>query len=789
VDGQNVREKFAVDVVKDEPKAMRRNGREWALLAFFLLIATLFYAPLLLGLRAFPDGDFVHHFFPFSLYQFQAITEMRLPVWNPYTYGGHPFLADVQAAVFYPISNVIYGLTLFVSDAAARFYLLEVEAVLHTALGGWFAYLWTRDLSGSRWGGIIGGATFALSGYVTGYAPLQLAVLRTAIWLPLLFWCLGRGWQQPRQWRWWLGSVIALSTAFLAGHSQSFMLLGYAAAFWVWFLLLAQRPIRVAAVIGVIAVVAISFLLVSAQWLPSLEFVRYSVRANVDYAFVSGGLGWADFWQLLLPAVLTQYSPLYIGVAGATLAVIVLYTAWENKATGSASGELLLPRRAGMLFCLCLTLFGLLASLGGNGPLYPILYRIAPGWSWFRGQERAAYLVVVGLCGLAAYGMAAIPELSPQTRRRAAMVAGVVVVAVVYAFGLLWQLPGHTAIDHATYLLVAGVTLLGGLATALMVALPGWSTRRSTLVVALAVANLIWANAGTNQQPGSPQARALVAPEVTALVNAVHERPNAANGLPGRVYNEYRAYDDYGMRSQIEDVWGSSPLRLARYSALFDQFPLDRMWRLLGVEHILTWRHDLFGPSDLLAQFPQEKDTTYLHRLPEANPRAWVVSGVEIADDSKTLAQLADHQFDLDKIALLGPENSAFGEISAASTVTSSVVLVRRSAESYDVTVQSSGDGLLLVSDVWLPGWEIVGISCNSGKCPATDVQSRPYFSPMRADLTLLGIWVPVGKSSFTLRYHPQSVRLGLSISGITLLCVLLLALWHSIGRRRRAVT
>src|SRR5690606_16367597 len=132
------------------------------------------------------DGDFTHHFFPFSVYQHQQLAAGKLAVWNPFAYGGHPFLADVQAAIFYPISNLILFLTLPVTDEAARLYWLHVEAVLHTTLAGWFAYLWLRDLTTSRWGGVIGGLCFALSGYITGYAPLQLAVLRTAVWLPLV---------------------------------------------------------------------------------------------------------------------------------------------------------------------------------------------------------------------------------------------------------------------------------------------------------------------------------------------------------------------------------------------------------------------------------------------------------------------------------------------------------------------------------------------------------------------------------------------------------------------------
>jgi hypothetical protein len=54
----------------------------------------------------------------------------------------------------------------------------------------------------------------------------------------------------------------------------------------------------------------------AAQLWPSLEFTRYSVRANVDYAFVSGGFPLSDTWQMLMPGILTVYSPLYVGIVG-----------------------------------------------------------------------------------------------------------------------------------------------------------------------------------------------------------------------------------------------------------------------------------------------------------------------------------------------------------------------------------------------------------------------------------------------------------------------------------------
>ena len=128
-------------------------------------MGVLFYAPVLLNLRTFPDGDFTHHFLPFSMFQQQEMFCRRLPVWNPYTYGGHPFLADVQAAVFYPLSTLLLALTLPWRDAGARLYFLQIEAVVQVILGGIFTYLLARELTGSRWAGLLAGITFAFSGY------------------------------------------------------------------------------------------------------------------------------------------------------------------------------------------------------------------------------------------------------------------------------------------------------------------------------------------------------------------------------------------------------------------------------------------------------------------------------------------------------------------------------------------------------------------------------------------------------------------------------------------------
>jgi hypothetical protein len=370
----------------DTPRARRREI--WRALLILAGLAAFFYAPILLTLRTFPDGDFTHHFLPFSLFQQQELLAGRLPLWNSYTYSGHPFLADVQAAVYYPISNLLLALTLPLTDPAARLYFLQVEAIVQVALGGWFTYLLVRQLTHRHDAGLAAGLCFAFSGYLTGYPPVQLAVLRTVIWLPLILWALLNAVAAPRRWSWgWLGwwttVGAAAAVSFLAGHAQSFLYIGYAALAWLIVLagsrwrLLRQRGNSLAMVGGVLLATSVFFGLSAPQLLPGVEFARLSVRANVDYTYVSGGFPLQESWQMLLPGVLTVYSPLYIGVIGLGLAFVavaaaVLRADWRPVVTaGDASPDIKVRDRTGVLFFLALATVALLLAYGGNSFLYP----------------------------------------------------------------------------------------------------------------------------------------------------------------------------------------------------------------------------------------------------------------------------------------------------------------------------------------------------------------------------------------------------------------------------------
>ncbi len=765
----------------------RRFSRRSAVFVGYLALAALFYAPLLLGLRIFPPGDFTEHFLPFSLFQRAELLAGRLPLWNPYTFAGHPFLADVQAAVFYPLSNLFLLLTLPWSDPAGRLYWLQVEAVCHIALAGFFTYLLAQRLVRQRVAAFLAGAVFAFSGYLTGYPPLQLAVLRTAIWLPLILWLLQRAFEQPARWRWWAAAAAAYASAFLAGHPQTFLYISYAVGAWLLLLLAAGRAgpagsaspwsagryaVRIALFYG------LALGLSAAQWLPGLEFMRLSVRASTDYAFVSGGFPLRDTGQFLLPAVFSAFSPLYVGLAPLGLAGlgIVLATRKPRGAEVSEAGDAW-PGRGPVLFFAALALVALLLSYGGNAFLYPLFYRWAPGWNLFRDQERAAYLVAFSLSVLAGYGAAGLKALSPQGGRLFGLgYAGLAAVGVI----------GVAAIARA---MGAGGAALGGKAGLGLAMLAAWALiwlrlraprKRQIALLALALADLFIAGFTLNLSPPRP----IPAPAAVAVGAGVAAAAPADGSAPPRVHNDGVLPENYGMLVGVEEVGGSSPLRLARYAALLGDFPRDRLWQLTGVRYVLSAGCELYAASRVLVEISGPNGPACLHELATPNPRAWAATTIATADDAAALPLLGDAGFDPRTTALLPPAPNGVGrplglEDGSVGAGESAVRLERGGPDRLIAHVRSAGGGLLVVSENWLPGWRA---TVRRDSAPAVAVPV------VRADLTLLAAPIAAGESTVELVYRPVSVTIGLLITAFSVLLLALAVLWHRgcFGLRRR---
>lgn len=775
------------------------------------MLVALFFSPYLLGLAAFAARDFTQLFLPFSLFQQESLLGLRLPIWDPHTNAGHPYLADPQAAVFYPISNAILLLTGLDSSVSGRLYWLHAEAALHLFLGSAFTYMLVRRLTGQRLAAFASGLIFGFSGYLTGYPPLQLGILRTAVWLPLILFLLLPRVPGDYDWRRWMKGAAVHAVAFFAGHPQTFLFLTYAVGGWMLMLgsvellrlFKPNRSPRYGTEVSEVAIVAIvaevanrPFLQVASsaalyvltlialslgQLWPTFEFAQHSVRSFVPYDYLSGGFPWQDSWQFILPGILTEFSPQYIGVAGLGLAIVGV-AAYVSTAIPRSTDQYL-ARPAALFFIVCGGA-ALLLSYGANGPLYGLFFRYAPGGNLFRGQERAIYLVAFSLSVLGGYGLALLPSFSASVRRRMGWGLFVAIFGAVFTIFSMWLLPARVQVSAFEFWFLALRALLVAGAVALLCHASHLSRTRRLLFLPLLVGDLFFANFATNLAEGPAIRAELARPVAQATLQTALDLARESDGPPPRVYNEFRLPDSSGLFVGWEDVWGSSPMRIFYYDSLFYDIPLELLWQLTGVGTVLTWREDLSVSSQILAEFPREGETDRIHRLDRVAPRLWWTQKARRGDDKEVARLLADPNFNFREEILIGRAGSqsvesgwlddrlVFGEGGTAS-----IQPQQAGPANLVVRIQSDQPGILFASENWMPGWL-------AAWTPDGQEDQTSNLPVLRAHQAFLGIPIPAGDGALELRYRPTSVRWGLAVSGLSWLALLVVfrkAVWDGI--------
>jgi len=786
-------------------KPWSRN--DWLIIIIFAILVALFYWPILTpnlpDRQSFPPGDFSAQFWAFATFEVRELSAGRLPLWNPYTFAGAPFWADVQSAVFYPPSlltillSAPWGFSLFA---------LEIEAIAHFWLAAVLMYLFIRQITQSRPAAVIAALTFTYSGYLTGYPSQQLAVLEADVWLPLILLFIYLASQRATQPArspipMLLLAGVAWGLTLLAGHPQSALIIAYLSTAYLFFLWLTSPRVlrhtqhatgfiaRVSRFIGHMlqaALYAVLFLvtglaLAAVQFIPAVEYTLLSVRAEGTYEQMSGGFPIPDVIQILLPGQVSFYSPLYIGIIGLVLALWVIFAS-PNRHT---------------IFWAIVASMTLLISFGGNTFFYTPLYLWIPGFSIFRGQERWALATAFSLSVLTGYGFRQLlAEIQHDSRLSSllALTKWLFFLALLLTFIFFYGL-NNTGWTPASpfYDLLGGATLLTillALAWLLWKFAPRLPLNLLTILTgALICFDLFTANWQTNLYPELPEWHTQMPAAVAAIKEDAAKSPGEPFGQslrtkPFRVYNEFRLYDNYGVAFEVEDLWGASPLRLDRYDQfLAPPMPIERTWELLNVQYVITWREELFVPSTIIYQEPAADGTTYVHRLDKVGPRAWLVTQAEIADDITILQKITEPTFDRWHIALLEPGTEPIIEQTNSSKavefesqneeIQNSQFAIHNSSFTtpahitYRVTTPIPA--LLILSETHYPGWQAT-----------VDGQAVPL---LRADYVLRAVPLPAGEHHVELTFLPLSFIIGAVISG---LAIVGLAVTFIVWRLRR---
>jgi len=589
--------------------------------------------------------------------------------------------------------------------------------------------------------------------------------------------------------------------ALLVGHPQSWMLVGY--TFSAYFLFLAfvvrraprslvtrhssfvtrhspfairhspfairHSPFAIRRLSQLFLLIFIGFGLSAVQLLPAIEYTRLSVRAAGLYDKMAGGFPLVDAIQALLPGVVSHYSPLYVGVAGLLLGIAALfYTRNRFTTFWGLWGAL-----------------ALLISFGGNTFLYSPLYLTTPGFSIFRGQERWAFVTAFSLAVLAGYGMkqvgrwageqgrqgagetrsrgdkerslslskGALSGLAGMQRLTAWLLLGAVGLVIAFFYGL--NDAGWSVESQFYQLLNQAVFLAIMLALVWLVFRVAREINHNQLIISLGlliIFDLFSINWQLNLYPQPPEWHT----QKPAVVVAIETDAAGSDDL-FRVYNEFRVYDNYGVSFEAQDLWGASPLRLARYDEfLSPPMRIERAWEMLNVKYVITWRNELYAPSTIIYQEPASDGATYVHRLDKVAPRAWIVHQAEQASAREMVTRLAEPEFDFERVALVEEPVSRWAGEQVGRGVGEQVEFVSFLPGHIVLQVDAGANGLLVLSEIFYPGWQAT----------IDDVSE----SVISANYILRALPVSAGAHKVVLEFVPKSFWFGALISLLTLL-------------------
>ena len=173
-------------VRSEQPAAVNGRVDDWLTPGrFAVLLVSLLLAcfPLIVaGLEAFTYGDAGQFAYPVAFYHREAFWRGELPLWNPSSSCGIPFLAQWNTLVLYPPSlfYVLFPLP----------WSFGVFCLGHLFLGGMGMYLLAHRYVGNRLAAAVAGTAFAFNG-LTWYGIMWPQIIAALAWMPWTVMAMG----------------------------------------------------------------------------------------------------------------------------------------------------------------------------------------------------------------------------------------------------------------------------------------------------------------------------------------------------------------------------------------------------------------------------------------------------------------------------------------------------------------------------------------------------------------------------------------------------------------------
>jgi hypothetical protein len=322
----------------------------------------------------------------------------RFPLWRPTIMSGVPFAANPLAGLYYPLNWVLLFLPWLSLEVG-----FNVSALVHLWLAGAAMYgLMRRGLDAGVWGALVAGVAYEASPKLLAHLGAgHVGWVQAWAWLPAVVLCClqvyrsaslhGSRWAGGQAARWAAAACGALAMQFFADVRMTAYTLVAAVTLAFVF---AVRNLRSAT--RCLSLVVCSFVillgLTACQWLPIVALLPETTRASMT---LHDAAAWSLPWQYLAGLLLANHGGFhewmtYVGVSTLVLAGRGIAVSWRRREI-----------RWVISWLVGLLVGAAWFSLGENGGLFQVLWRVVPGLGLLRVPPRAWALVAFAMAGLA----------------------------------------------------------------------------------------------------------------------------------------------------------------------------------------------------------------------------------------------------------------------------------------------------------------------------------------------------------------------------------------------------
>jgi hypothetical protein len=375
----------------------KNRGIIWIIFLFFIILSRYWHLVTPnKELREYILRDFIQNGQETAF--LSALKRGSFLLWDITTGGGT--VINNGMSVFYPL-NLLY--LFFVRNDFIVHHVFQYMLVLHTFLMGAFTYLLLRELQASRPASFISGLIYSFNGYTLVHS-MQLGLINTMTWLPLIFFFLERSRREKRMMpALWGGVALGIGT--LAGHAQIYFYMALSVSLYAIFWTITGwskapswkeivQPLAYLIVLGTVA-----FGVSAIQTIPAYSIGVTSEHATADEYFkLLNPLKFYQLFMLIIPWGLDAVSDWNILVSER-----YAYMGWVTLLFGLA---VFVWRKEAKIYAYAtIAAISLILAMGENSILFNFFYNYIPGYNMFRYPSRVLILFVFGMAVLTGLGL------------------------------------------------------------------------------------------------------------------------------------------------------------------------------------------------------------------------------------------------------------------------------------------------------------------------------------------------------------------------------------------------